>query len=210
MEEQTLVSYLERIIGKALTKDEAIAKLLAKTLVGSQPSKCVDWDRSALEEVSLTGALMSVDMSENIDWGRLTAYSPPTGLRRADSVQDALTAKGDWIWVHIADPTAEEVSELAAAAKVPVEVLCEDAGGDGLEDQRGRVVLTYARVRAAMSGQTLVSVDYAMGAVATGVVRRLTPDSRIADVIWALVDSATEAAAQALRAVEAEVSAIEQ
>ncbi|KAJ2742920.1 hypothetical protein GGI19_006757, partial [Coemansia pectinata] len=110
-------------------------------LAGSQRSKAVDWDRSALEEVALTGALASVDKawSENIDWGRLTAYSPLTGLRRAESVDDALKDERGWIWVHIADPTAEEVSELAAAVKVPVEVLSEDAGcmGDGLEDLDG-------------------------------------------------------------------------
>ncbi|KAJ2860591.1 hypothetical protein GGH94_005418 [Coemansia aciculifera] len=184
-------------------------------LAGSQRSKAVGWDRSALEEVALTGALASVDKawSENIDWGRLTAYSPLTGLRRAESVDDALKDERGWIWVHIADPTAEEVSELAAAVKVPVEVLSEDAGcmGDGLEDLDGCVVLTYARVRAAIGGQTLVSVDYSMGSgLVSGVVRRLTPDARITDVASALVDSATEAAAQALRAVEAEVSAIEQ
>ncbi|KAJ2491305.1 hypothetical protein IWW37_002387 [Coemansia sp. RSA 2050] len=175
-------------------------RVLGRILSGAT----ADWDASSLREVSLTGALASADIPETADYGRLTAFSPSTGLRRMDNIR----AEND-MWIHIAEPTAEEIRRLAALAGVPNGVFSEECGGDFMEESGPRVVFAYAGVRAVACGSALLSVSYHMGSgLVAGVVRRVASHS-VDSVVAALVDSATECVARDLRLVEAQVAAVE-
>ncbi|KAJ2835507.1 hypothetical protein FBU31_001606 [Coemansia sp. 'formosensis'] len=226
MDEQTAVAILARLVGAALpsrfsTEDGARARQLAQALLGPSSIEAtrsqhglavVDWDRSALHEVATAGAVASVDAKpfEGSEVGRVTAYSANTGrLRALADVGEAL--QGQWTWVHVADPTVAELLELAVAVPAAGEALGEDAGGgDRMEDVDGLVVLRYGGVRAVIGGSTVVSTSYSLGAGLAGAALRRVASGAALDIAWGLVDAATDAAAQHLRGVEAEVRLIEQ
>ncbi|KAJ2827364.1 hypothetical protein GGI24_002666, partial [Coemansia furcata] len=200
MDEQTAVAILARLVGTALpsrfsTEDDARARQLAQALLGPSSVEAtrsqhgllvVDWDRSALHEVATAGVVASVDAKpfESSEVGRVTAYAAATGqLQGVADVGEAL--QGQWTWVHVADPTAAELLELAAAA-VPAagEALGEDAGGgDRMEDVDGLVVLRYGGVRAVIGGSTVVSTSYSLGAgLAGAALRRGVASGAVLDI----------------------------
>ncbi|KAJ2741653.1 hypothetical protein GGI20_005034 [Coemansia sp. BCRC 34301] len=208
-------AYLAKLVGKAFGNSgsqQALyerAKGLGQWIVLPNCKEAVDWDETALRELALTGAAAKADTG--CDWAaeagqRLTVYTPERGLQGVDSIESAvLLTKGSdsWAWIHVADPTIKEcialchlLGDTLAVGALSREEEEEEAEGGCL-------------ARAVIRGRVIGSVDYGSRSLVRSVVRRLPREACLGSAVEALAGALAEAEALGLRAVEAEVAAIE-